>query len=306
MNISKKGTVAFMNPSRRCPSAVLIITALFTLAATVCHTVILLTAFDTAVGHYNDTPLSTVLLAIIALAVTVAVVGAIATPKNALPTVWSANLIGDAATRVPMILFIFAGAMALAPFVNSEGGSMINVLLFASGILSAIYFALASSRTKKEIAGTVTALGFAPLVWSMLAVAETYLDNGIAMNSPVKIAVQLGFLSVMLLATAELRFRLGKAAPRLALAFHWLAAFFCIGGGFPVLIASAVGVLTNATYAVYAAAVFAMGVYALIRAVAYVYHPDEGETPAVEIADSEIETPVAETADDVIPDERGE
>ena len=284
-----------MNASRRLPSVFFIITALLTLAATVCHIVILLTAFDTSVGHYQDTPLSTVLLVIIGIAVAVNVVGAIITQKNALPKAWPANLIGDVATRMPMTLFIFVGIMALAPFAQTEGGGMIHVLLFATGILTAIYYALASSRTKKEIAGVVTVLGFAPLAWSILAVADTYLDNKIAMNSPVKIAVQLGLLSMLLLATADLRFRLGKAAPRLALAFHGFATFFCIGGGLPVLIASAVGVLNNPVYAVYAAALFSIGLYALVRSIAYVYHPVEEETPEAETVEVEdIDAPDAE------------
>ena len=133
----------------------------------------------------------------------------------------------------------------------------------------------------------------------MLAIADTYLDNTIAMNSPIKIALQLGFLTVMLLATAELRFRLGKATPRLALALHGLTAFFGIGGGLPVLIASAVGDQSSPAYAAYAAATFAMGLYAFVRTVAYVYHPVEDEIPVPCVSEADTSaTEVAEATTD--------
>ena len=83
------------------------------------------------------------------------------------------------------------------------------------------------------------------LLCGLAATWETYTDPFIAINSPIKVGLQLGFLGLACMTITELRFRLGKPLPRFAAALTSIGVFCTLNGSIPVLVGTGVGTLNN-------------------------------------------------------------
>ena len=117
---------------------------------------------------------------------------------------------------------------------------------------------------------------------AIAAVADTYFDPYVTMNSPVKVAIQLGFLGLMLVLLAELRFRVGKALPRYSVAFLAIGSYACLVGSVPQLCAFAKSYFGKASvqpvsprYALYAAILLVAGIYGLYLLLRYTAFPPQ-------------------------------
>ncbi len=273
----------------------LYVTAALTLVCVILRTVAMLTCFDSELGYFNtsDTSLPTILTVLSFATVLLSIILSIATPKDTLPTLWPEPRHNAIAT-IPFILFGVAGAWHLWIAVSA---GLANKLLLIAGLLamlSALYYI---STATKASAPTASALGFLPILWGLISVAETYTDQFTTMNSPVKLGLQFGLLGMMLATTAELRFRLNKPAPRTALCFHSIAVFFCFTGSVPVFVAILAGKWDQAVHAPYALALMGAGIYIAFRFATYFF----ANTPQVVTDDAamgESADPPVDTADD--------
>ncbi len=262
----------------------LITAAALSLAGAILRTVAMFICFDTEVGYFDASLLSTLLTVLSFAAVLLPAALCVATPKDTLPSVWPEPH-RSFAPVLPFALFMASGLWMLLQ-VNS--GQSANKILLIAGILALVaglyYLLLIIDRLQ---ANALSAVGYAPILWALLSVAETYADQFTTMNAPVKLSLQFGFLSVMLLTTSELRFRLSKPAPRAALCFHCIALFFCLNGSIPTLIALAAGILDRPIHGAYALALLGVGIYAALRLIFYfTIHAPEAVTSEEESAEA--------------------
>ena len=86
--------------------------------------------------------------------------------------------------------------------------------------LAAVYTFLCGLPKLRQYKDGLVILGFAPILACASLVAYYYFDMSVEMNTPVKIALQIGLAMVMFCYTGELRFLLGRAMPRAYLILH--------------------------------------------------------------------------------------
>ena len=126
---------------------------------------------------------------------------------------------------------------------------------------AALYFVLSANRQDSRYPDWLSLVGFLPVLWCIAAVADTYTDQFTAMNSPIKISLQMGFLGLALILVSELRFRLGKALPRVATALMSIGVFFSMNGAIPVLLGTGAHLLDNELHLFYSFVLLCGGVY---------------------------------------------
>ena len=236
-------------------------TAGLCLLGVILRTVCMLTQFDAEVGYFDKGWLSFASRALYFIAIACFVAGAFALPKESVTSGLTSRTHTLAACLLALILVGFA-AGAVILWTGNRGKITLPLMAVVS-LASAVYFILTARRGERTSDG-LAALGAAPILWGILAVGETYVDPFTTINSPLKLALQTGFLGFMLLMTAELRFRLGKASPRRAICLHAVAAFTCLVAAIPVLVGFATGVKMDSLYPLYAAALLVVGIYALL------------------------------------------
>lgn len=272
-----------MDRTRTMPRICFMVTAALTLAGVILRSVCQLTQFDAAVGYFNEGILSTRSNALYFAAVLLITVGACFIPKSSLPTELRMRLRLPVALLVGLSLaaFTVASFVLYFPAITSEDPRVtaITPAPIVLGLPASLYFIISGKRDGRYPDG-LSAAGFLPILWCVAAVAETYSDKFTTMNSPVKLGLQMGFLGFMLLLLAELRFRLGKAMPRAAVAFFGIGSFLCLVGSVPVLLGTGARILDNKFHMLYAIVLLCAGLYGLYTLFCFTFfparHPDGG------------------------------
>ncbi len=275
------------------------------------RTLALLTAFDAEVGYFNPGPLPVASDILLAAAILAAILCACLTPKGAVSTT-----LCHPVSRVPTLLmgivlagFTVAAFILCYPFkatslANTGAESeTIDLLLLPVifGLLSSTYYLLLVFTAFLDENGRtpdwLSAIGFLPIFWALASLAETYTNRYVAMNSPVKISLHLALIGFLLILITELRYRLGKAVPRLALCFLSIGIVLTIAGALPVLVATGAKVLANVPHTLYAAVLVLAGVYGVALLISLVKASEIAQITANATAPQPCET-VAE------PDEK--
>lgn len=253
-------------------------TVALTLAGITLRSIAMGIFYDADVGYFRESILPILCQIISVLAVLFPCILCIITPKTTYPTTWT-DFGGNRIAILPGCLLSGFGLFQVISNAMSQENSS---LVMASGVLglgAAVYFFLTLAAGMRQKAATLSAVGYFAIFWALSCLAETYFDLFTTMNSPVKMILQFGFLSVALMAIAELRFRLGKAAPRMAVCAHGMAVYFCLTAGVSTIVAAIChGNAISTTHLLYAVALIGMGVYAAFRLVTYLFVlPDENE-----------------------------
>ncbi len=206
------------------------------------------------------------------LAFAAAIATAIITPKDVIAarSPFGTNL----SVALPASLGFAIGGIFLA--VNFIQRSSYLALAAAVALLLSMLHTLLC-----EAGYRIKALGFFPPVACALLVCILYFDTSLEMNAPLKVAAQCALLPLMLYFTAELRYLLDRALPRLylALALGSLALSSLCTLAVPVAVIA--GFLDNANCL--AAALVVLGVnitilFRLKRFLTPIPSPDENET----------------------------
>ena len=266
--------------------------ATLTLVGIILRTVAMFISFDSKVGYFNPSLLTTLMTVVSFAAVLLSAVLCIVIRKDTLPQIWPSPR-RHLAPVFPFALFASSSIGVLWYYATEGQSNTTMVLTGILGLVSAIYYLLLILQSAGKGIGTnaLAAIGYAPVLWSLLAVAETYTDQFTTMNSPIKLSLQFGFLSIALMMVAELRFLLNKPAPRAALYFHAIALYFCLTGSIPTLLALGAGILNNPLHGAYALALLGVGIYAAFKLVCYF------TISASEITPSETSAPEAHETD---------
>ena len=255
--IKKAGTP--MDRSRFTPRLFFLSAALLSLLGAAIRTAAYLTAFDTQVG-YLDAGIWTSLsrcLYFITPAILIAI--AIAIPKDALST--APRHTYRMAAAIPMAVILVAFTVTVFIVCPPAQGS---ALMFAAllGIPAALYYGFSSVKSTRS-SDLVSILGFLPVIWCIAAVADLYFDVFVTMNSPIKTSLHVGLLGFMATNLSELRFRIGRSLPRVALVFFGLGSFTCLTAAVPLLVATGARVLDHRLHLMYAAVLLVAGLYNL-------------------------------------------
>ena len=285
-----------MDQNRTLPRLCFALTAALTLLAAVLRTVCMLTVFDEAVGYFNKGILSTLSTVLYFVGVLTPAICAAFIPKGALPAALHTRLRLPAAFLWGLSLIVFAvfGVRHLfAIGVLPASLFTLRTLPVWLALPASLYLFLSGNRRHSRYPDWLSLIGFLHVLWCVLAVAETYTDQFTAMNSPIKISLQLGFIGLMLILISELRFRLGKPLPRAAAAMMGIGAFLALCGALPILVATGARVLNNTLHLLYAAVLLCGGLYGLFIQLQYTCLP----APADGCADPSPAAPETPTAE---------
>jgi hypothetical protein len=261
------------------PRVCFILIATLTLAGAALRSVCMLTQFDEAVGYFNKGLPATLSSVLYFIAVIAAIVGASLIPKGALPDKLDTRLRLPAAFLYGAVLAAFTVASFLFCYAERTHDTVLTPILL--GLPASLYFFLSADRSGRY-PDWLSLAGFLPVFWAVTAIWETYADQFTTMNSPVKVGLQMGFLGLALLQIAELRFRLGKALPRCAVAFMGIGVFLSLNGAIPVLLGTGAHILDNTLHLFYALVLLCGGLYGLYTLFQYTWFPAEPEENGAE------------------------
>ncbi len=255
-----------MNRTHTLPRLTFLVSAGLTCTAVVLRTAAFFTHFDADVGYFDRTilPLIDKILSLLALVAPIAC--AIAIPKGDL------HARADGGKRALIALAPLCGFLLFICLMFTHAGWVSDKLLLFSVILAiggAAYFLGVLLDMKDQ--NLLSLLGFLPVLWGITAVAHTYSDPYVTLNSPIKLSIQFGALGLMLAMTAELRCRLGKAAPRVYLALHCIGMFFCLHAAIPCLAARLFGLLPDSLYPLWATVLLGAGLYHVGRLIQFIF-----------------------------------
>ncbi len=205
-------------------------------AGTVTRTVLLLTAYDASLGHFEDTVLSSVLFPLIPIiaAVFYFAFGILMRTEldgkileSSLLTVFSAAFaaVAGAVWIITHISLVF----------SAEGISLafgILMLICAVGLI--FYFVLTALGTKNESLQVLTCL--CAVLFCVFYILFAYFDTAFVLNSPIKVFDQVVLLCLILFFLAECRFSFGAISYAAYLPVTLLAATVTMINAFPALI----------------------------------------------------------------------
>lgn len=264
-----------MNRNNRLPILTVLIPAFASLLGMIVRTIAYLTQFDTDVEYFAPGAAHTIDLIILAAAVILPAVCAFLIPGNTIPTVLPERRVDRFAAILPAIGF-FAFILLTLPMLgelqairlnpNGTGLSVKNavIVLLILAVGGAAY-GLVNFFGWKNLNGR-GGIGFFPILWGLIVIAVTYMDQYVAMNSPVKLGIMFGALGMMAAMTAELRYLFGKPAPRAYPVLIGYGAFFGLTGSVPYFFAYIFGkAQPNTLYILFAIVLAVMGMYFEVR-----------------------------------------
>jgi hypothetical protein len=264
-----------MDKLRTMPRLCFLSTAAVTLIGTALRSVCMLTQLDAEVGYFKSGIPATLSSIFYFLAVALVIITATRVSKHSLATTLDTRLRLPAAFLWGAALAVFTVGVFLLCYADRKNNLLTAPMIL--GILSSLYFFISGDRSGRY-PDWLSLLGFLPVLWCVAAVGETYVDQFTAMNSPIKVGLQLGFLGLALILISELRFRLGKPLPRVAVTFMGIGSYLALCGSVPVLLGTGAMILSNKLHLFYAIVLLCGGLYGLYTLFQYTWFPAEEES----------------------------
>jgi hypothetical protein len=255
-----------MDRSRALPRLCFIITAVLTLISVAVRTLCMLTAFDAEVGYLAPGPMTALANALYFVTAAAIVILAVLIPKDTLPGELRICLRAPSACLLGLALAAFT-VVAMTVCIPTAPSKLLTVSAVL-GLPASSYYFLSATRGGRY-PDWLSFLGYLPVFWCVTAVGELYFDVYVTMNSPLKVTLQAGLLGFMLMSLQELRFRIGRATPRAAVAFFGMGSFTCLTAAIPLLIATGAGVVSHTLHTLYAIVLLAAGLYGLYHMFRY-------------------------------------
>lgn len=261
-------------------------------------------AFDADLHYFShSSPLPTIADAILILSLLWAASSVIFLPRTSLRPIMPAYSTATifAVSLCGFILLFFSGRDAVTYLTGGfmpssmlayQRDLILHLITIISGLLAAGYFFTSLSPSGRK-AGWHVLLGFFPVIWAVVKLAQVYFDFTHPMNEPSKVAVMLALITAMLALLQELRMLLDRHQPRLALLFHYFAVLLCGIGGISGVIACA-AVPTLADYAEVFIVIAALWLYFTARTFDLIR---EQLAPASEATSDNAEPDESETAE---------
>ena len=154
--------------------------------------------------------------------------------------------------------------------VVSGAGVYIEALSIIFGFFAIIYFILVAANKTAKGEGHVY-FGYAVIAFVLMSLAKTYFDFYTTMNSPNKMLLQITFMTIMVYLLYELRFSIGRAAPRVYSGFALLALYFTAVCSVPGIVGYFIGIFDNIQYLVGHFVCFGFCVYICARIIKFAF-----------------------------------
>ncbi len=254
------------------------------------RTVCMLTQYDAAIGYFERGFWPVASDALYFLAAAAAAIGAWLLPRASLTAVPSTPYRPPFAYLTGVLLAAFAVCLSVTSraALFTKSGAALTALVCLS-VASLLYFFITGHR-HGPFRDALTSLGFLPILWSMSAIAVTYTDPYVAMNSPIKVSLHMGLLGFMLIMLGELGCRVGKPVSRKTVTITAIGVFAALNASVPLIAAARVN--TASLYTLCAGVLLAAGLYGGYMLFCYTHGPvaldksaDESDTPSDTPAD---------------------
>lgn len=245
----------------------------FAFVAVVLRTFCLLWFYDKDIGYYTKDALPVLFVALCVLAV-VFFLSAVFVVKPCGEALYGKN--GNPAIKIASALASVFFAVFFVSLVTSTSIATENVVfdlaLKISSLMSIVYFAmnLFAPHTNRV---AQTAIGFGIVVWGVCALAITYFDIYVQLNSPEKIILHLALVSCLLFFVSEFRGFVGELKGKIYLFCAFCAAFFSATSSIPYLVTYILGKASSDKYLLYNVVLFALFVYSAASLLSFSFAP---------------------------------
>ena len=260
-----------MDRSRIMPPLCFFLAAGLSLLGALLRSCCMLTQFDADVGYLKEGFLTALCNALYPIVAAVLTISGLLIPKaNSLPARLHTPYRAVAALLPGLSLAVFTAVSLIICFPTRSDNIMLAPTLL--GLLASTYYFL-SGRRGGRYPDWLCLLGYLPILWAVGGIAETYFDRYTAMNSPIKVTLQMGLIGFMIIVLAELRFRINRMAPRLCIVLWGIGSFACLNAGIPILLATGAGQLDHILHMLYAIVLLCAGLYGLYLLFCYTLLP---------------------------------
>ena len=270
--------------------------AIATVVAVVLRTVILFCFYDIEIGYHSEGFVTSFFEIFCVLSV-LFFVSSIFAVKRDTPTADGNGRglfvkLGSAAAFLSFAAYFSMSVFSTTLVASSAAFDLLSKITALMGI---VYFAIGvfAPNTNKNIRGL---LGFGVIIWCIYALAITYFDIYVQLNSPDKILLHLALISIMIFIVSELRCFVLQMKKGFYLFSACAATFFCSLSSIPsFLFGYSIGEMNK--YYIYDIVIFAIGIYSLGRLVSFSFDKavcvdqPSGEQPSEE---QHSEEPVSE------------
>ncbi|MEE1116047.1 MAG: hypothetical protein UH851_04265 [Clostridia bacterium] len=235
----------------------LILTAIETVLGILCY----IFFFDSEVGYFNSSFLTTLFVAL----VTLTVIGAAVYAKFFIPE--EETDINTTPCRYTAI-FPAAGYLSLSVFFGFEyfsvrSGALLNIYIAALSLIASIYYIMKPFVVEDAKKPISAALGFAAIATHILVIFSTNLDYFVAVNSPIKIFTQFAGILCAVSALLEIRAIVRRPAKKMHLFITSASTLLCLVTSVTLILAVAFGKLPFSLYTVWCFAFFGVSVYGI-------------------------------------------
>ena len=145
-------------------------------------------------------------------------------------------------------------------------------------ICAAVYSILSGTSARRSPPTGLCLIGFTAVLACALVNATFYFDPTLEMNSPAKVALQTSLLFARLYYTAELRYLIDRAKPRLFIALSLLTLSVSALSAIPITVACCCGIIDRKDCLAGALLVLGIAITVLLRLMRVLY-TKENTTP---------------------------
>lgn len=250
-----------------------IIASALTLASVILRTAAIFWDFDAEIGYFNNGILS-LLGTVLPI---ISIIALIFLAFFLRPVTASTEMCCRFGRRVyilisSIVILLISVVFEIFNLLQFSRNGSIDLLLFITGIPAAAYYLLAflDNDRRKIFRPVAVMLGFFVIFWALLAIGYTYFDNFVQMNSPIKLIIQFGLISVMFSTLSDLRVLLGRPCPRSAILSNSLTMFLGYTAAFPIILRSFKSRLSDPHYSLMALALLWFAVFSVNRLADYI------------------------------------
>ena len=239
-----------------------------TVIAVVLRTVCLFYFYDIDIGYHSEGAVTTVFEVFCLLAVLFFVSSAFVIKRDTpTPDGKGSGLFVKLGSAAALLAFAAYFSMSVFSTALVASSTSFDLLSKITALMSIVYFAIGvfAPNTNEKIR---TLLGFGVIIWCVYALAITYFDIYVQLNSPDKIMLHLALISIMVFIVTELRCFIFQIKKGFYLFSVCASTFFCFLSFVPsFLFGSSIGEMNK--YYIYDVVIFAVGIYSLGRLVSF-------------------------------------
>ncbi len=137
-------------------------------------------------------------------------------------------------------------------------------LMLVFGLLSSLYFFKISATSSLHFF-SMKYLSLCPILWAIFYLVFTYFDESVIINNPERELVHLAAIASLLYFTAESRYHLGIAKPRIYFSISMISVIAIFAISVPNVLLTANGILDFNTHTIYSFCQIGILLYIITR-----------------------------------------